>query len=311
MNIHHMRCIAFFTLPIALACGSHQDASEASANGTSHPVSERAMPETPLALLEAYSPEDADALSERLFRAGFDIAGLRVDGDDLIVEGDIVFRARDLLEDFEPTIEKGYRVTPSMSGQSFPMVSRNRLKNIKLVLNLGAIITPWRSAAQEAAAAWSSTGIVKIAESNTGDTVTVSFANLGACSGSVCTLAVGDYPSGGKIGARVRINTATTTTVAEGKRVMLHELGHTLGFVHPTQGSRVGGTAQGTGYATVMKARVGDAASSLTSDDLLSLQRIYAPTSEAEYCNAMGLVICVATGQCVSPIEIGPLECNE
>jgi hypothetical protein len=90
-------------------------------------------------------------------------------------------------------------------------------------------------------------------------------------------------------------------------------MGHALGFMHPSEGSHIGGTARATGglYSTVMNPTIDNVASSLSSDDLLSLQRMYAPTSQAEYCNALGLVICVNTGECVSPIDLGPLGCND
>jgi hypothetical protein len=83
--------------------------------------------------------------------------------------------------------------------------------------------------------------------------------------------------------------------------------------MHPAEGSHIGGTAAVSGgvYATVMQPTINNVASSLTSDDPLSLQRIYAPTSEAERCIALGLVTCVNTGDCVSPIDLSRLRCND
>ena len=314
MNVHYTFPIAaFIALPFAIACGSpQQQGSDELADGTSRAASDP-MPETPSVLLEAYSPEDADALSKQLFEMGVDLADLRVEGDDITAEGDMVFSAKDLLGDSEPNIEKGYRANVSSNNQRFPMVSQNRLKTIKLVINT-TLISNWIGAVRAAATAWSSTGIVNISESNSGDRVTLSFARLGCGSTpESCPIAATTLPVGGHVGASIKINTDNTTvrSNSEANRTMLHEMGHALGFMHPSEGSYIGGTARFSPYPTVMSRSIGGVASSLTSDDLLSLQRMYAPTSQAEYCNALGLVICVNTGDCVSPIDLGPLGCND
>jgi hypothetical protein len=307
MNVHKLFPVALVALPFALACGSPPpELPDALADVPSRTLSEPVTPEAPLALLDAYSTDDAAALSERLFQMGVDVEALRVDGDEITAEGDMVFSATELLGDSKQVVNKGFR---SNGTASAPIV-RSRLMNIQLIIDT-TLISPWINAAKDAAAAWSATGIVNISELNTGDRVTLSFASLG-CATAPCALASTTLPQGGRVGSSIEVNTDVTATAADARRAALHELGHALGFVHPGEGAHIGGTDGAVGtYATVMNPTVDRVSPSLTPDDLLSLQRLYAPTSQAEFCNAVNLVICPATGQCVSPLDLLPLRCDE
>jgi hypothetical protein len=75
------------------------------------------------------------------------------------------------------------------------------------------------------------------------------------------------------------------TNVTLKLQVALHELGHTLSYVHPedpmaagavTMPEYIPGTASGTGYSTVMHAAFGEPGiTSLTSDDILSRNKFF------------------------------------
>jgi hypothetical protein len=55
----------------------------------------------------------------------------------------------------------------------------------------------------------------------------------------------------------------------------MHELGHIIGFKHPTEGKHIDDTKSGTSYATVMEAILTTDRSDLTSDDKKTRDMIF------------------------------------
>jgi len=115
----------------------------------------------------------------------------------------------------------------------------------------------WKASFREAAAQWSSASIwgastsIRIAENKTGPTIKVMTSTMNFCGSNPC-YAVAGIPTSGNPGGFVLINPNITPTCSGGwvppgcsggdcfarmVKVALHELGHTLGLMHPADGA--------------------------------------------------------------------------
>lgn len=153
------------------------------------------------------------------------------------------------------------------------------------------ISTAWRTAFLQAASQWSAANCIEIVTSGGSayEFIQVSLADLGDSN----IYADGKFPYVKSVGAHlafvtvgdlIRLNTSFAGGIENlvptlKTQVALHEMGHTLGYVHPENAyptTQVPGSQSGTGYATVMHSNFGGPGiSALTSDDVVSRNALY------------------------------------
>lgn len=188
----------------------------------------------------ALTQEQRDAALIQLGIRGFDVSDAFFFEESVVVEGDMKFSVRDLI-DTEATVEKGYKYHPLWSLGA---------ANIKLKI-AASVPAVWKSAFRVAAAHWSNAEWagrdirLNISESNTGPTINIGGMDLAAILKKPCTWAMADFPSGvpglyTTPGDAVVVNTGlncgctnTTISLTAAAATAIHELGHTLGMAHP------------------------------------------------------------------------------
>lgn len=220
---------------------------------------------------------------------GFDTTQISVEDHEIVVEGDIVFD-RDELEAQVEAWDESHEPRAYYSGTVDDYkhvcvdpwnVLGNRWGDV-IAATLGAV-EMW-SQNDATMRSHVNLGVLGMGGDCSGGTVELVWQDLGARdSNGWVTLANADWPSNGTIGAGVRLNSNPEADYAWddatlSRALLLHELGHSLGFAHPEDRKAAGvqhvpGTKAGTGYETVMHAAVPSLP--LTDDDIVGLHNRY------------------------------------
>jgi hypothetical protein len=224
---------------------------------------------------EALSEADRNGILMFLRIEGFDTSSAEFVGDTVRVEDDIVFKLHDILQRSTDTVEKG-------------QLQSKLIGNLQKVLKLrfdASVPADWKSAFEYAAARWTNATWnaknISISITSAG-TLDVDVTRNSFFTFDSCIFAEGEYPILGSPGD-VRLNPLNfsgacgcTWTTSFMQKVAMHELGHVLGFKHPSISpfNWIADTELGTGYSTVM-AQGCFGATSLSTDDRESAAVVY------------------------------------
>jgi len=198
---------------------------------------------------------EEEEIIQQLQSEGFDTKTIVFHNDCVIVEDDIVFERSDVLAPID-TRSKGYKYSR--------LVSSSKVGKIKI--RLKGLSSAWESAFRNAISEWNSVSScnIKFTEVSSSLHTNLCTVKMESMSSST-TFATGNYPrSTGKIGRYVKVNsnyssggyTIETLPSSLKKKIAMHELGHTLGFRHPGDGTHVSGTeseVSNPGYNTIMR----------------------------------------------------------
>lgn len=190
----------------------------------------------------------------------------------------------------------GYYNSRQLVDPRGPLYLVPRAVSVKLTFD-PAVPSSWKTAAVAAAAQWSQAACIEIGTAEAGpDTLQIRM------DGSLPSYvyANGTFPSPDNrnvwhVGASVAINPDTPKLSSKTKEwILLHELGHNLGFTHPNRGGTwIDGTLS-SNYATVMQSPMPAAVvPSLTADDIASRDKIFAPVQQ---CDARGACLTKCPG---------------
>jgi hypothetical protein len=174
------------------------------------------------------APESADAtLARQVAALGFRADMIEDYGDFVLVEGDIHLSKAQLRA--VPLLPAGDPMGPKLQYHTTNLVSPYNVHDIRVsVAGLGSH-PGWQSAAREALTHWSgiSNSYVLMVEGGPAD-ITFSATCI-----SPAVAAYASFPAGGNTGPNIYVNACFgSTTHAQRVRIMVHELGHTLGFRH-------------------------------------------------------------------------------
>jgi len=226
---------------------------------------------------------------------GINPESARFVGNNVVLGEDLVIPIAEILTQSEESVQKGYTNGAMLWGTA---------TNLQLVFGTwpASPTDGWKAAARQAAwdwthAQWNGQWInVNITETDTGPQLSVSVAHLSTfpLNYDRCTYAVSTWPHGflntapGSVMINLDFNCGSCPTYANLSAgvmatVIRHEMGHTLGMVHPEDRSLSGvthvpNTATGGSYATIMHASAScTVTTQLTSDDNESLFEMYGP----------------------------------
>jgi len=213
---------------------------------------------------------------DKLNFLGFDTENypVRLHGDDYIVEGDMVFSSKELA-----TIS-----TDEKQRRSANLISCANARNIR-VRNF--ILNRIPNAEREFSAAlreWNRVRghIVRLVEVDSDHDILVSaVSNI---SGNA--IGQGALPSNGEPGSSILLNDDfRNESRSFWKHVIIHELGHTLGFEHTdsNEGTQIDGTPN-TDARSVMNTAVSPANTRLSRNDITALQALYGTNSRTRLC---------------------------
>lgn len=231
-------------------------------------------------------------IQDYLARRGIDLADvvlgdekIRVEGDILMLRGSLLYQIEQEDADASEFQEKAYWFSGISSKTGEPV-------SVPKVAGLGFsfasnVPTRWRDAFRAAAAEWNKTACIRFSESSSG-LISVVVGAAGIAANGKPFDASAEFPRTDRgtitVGRRVTIDTGSTTWTnpAIMKALMMHEIGHLLGFHHPRSGVHLPGTAASTtgcgspcvaSYPTVMDYLMTE--STLTADDLKAANLIY------------------------------------
>lgn len=242
--------------------------------------------------LGKYDDSELEAIDAQLQRMGLDTSSVEyLPEREVRVEGDMVFdvdtlmdmaaEASEEVEGFEldeETTEKGY----------YWSITSNRLGSYARVPSGSVSMTfssdvpdVWRTAFRDAAAAWSNSNpCISIREGGSGYPLNIQMSS------TITAIADAKLPKartsrgvavGYNPGDRIRVSTLTFLfSTNQRAYTALHEMGHTLGYMHPREGTHIAGTSSGTSYASVMSTPLPSSPrTTLSSDDITSRNKLF------------------------------------
>jgi hypothetical protein len=194
----------------------------------------------------ARAPSAAELSAVR--KLGFDPTGIIDLGDAVVVEGDIILSKSALRS--EPVVTSQHVSSSKMSvdtsrkslqpkGPVFQWSTTNLVSQsavTQIVVNVSGIESSWQTALRAAMADWNAIGsgvsihFVEGSPANITASMT-SFGDFNNCSG---TVARAPFPSGGQSGSTLLVSSqfAPCLGTSQKEAVMVHELGHSIGFRH-------------------------------------------------------------------------------
>jgi hypothetical protein len=219
---------------------------------------------SPLASVSRPAPIDTSLTAAAAAR-GFSANNITDFGDYLLVEGDILLAKRDLLASGAALHADRYRAgAPSGQYYTTYTVSQARMaRGIKVAIGHLADSNAWVSAAREALKQWGLSANTKIQLVEASDPADITLDWNSLPSG---TIAASGFPTGdGSPGPHVWVSYSYQNSLTQSQKtwVIIHELGHALGFRHtnwqalgesqsPYGANWISGTPTGTDNSSVM-----------------------------------------------------------
>ena len=218
---------------------------------------------------------------------GFDVSNAIINGDQIIVENDISFRISNLLNNSR---DKG-------RFQNTGKIDNNRVNKIYIKFH-ASMTNYWKDVVKEAIKDWNKIQLLEMGYVNgkllmayRRTLIRFSTSSRYEQYGNILNLYYGptgssayawaDFPSGGKLGLGIQINKSYGTFEGD-VAIMIHELGHALGFAHANKdfsgSSPIAGTKNYSVdgyYPTIMWHTPSAVVQNLTYDDKLSAKKIY------------------------------------
>lgn len=177
----------------------------------------------------ALTPDGGQDLVERVVSLGFQRSQIVDEGDHFRVEGDIIITKASLLS---PSFSRSAPDGPRLQWHTTNLVSQSTMAG-GITVNLTGISgnTNWTNAVRSALNAWSWSWGTKIKFIETTGPAQITF-NFGLLPSGV--VAQASFPSGGGPGPTVTIASAYASSLSSSQKqwVMVHELGHTIGYRH-------------------------------------------------------------------------------
>jgi hypothetical protein len=191
--------------------------------------------------IEAPIQQQPEELAAMVAALGFRGDMVQDMGDYVLVEGDIRFSKADLRAAQRPAEPAGPLSGPRMQYTTTALVSLANVNYITVNLNALAGDPTWANAARTAFGHWNgiTSSMVWMVETTGAADITVSpFCN--STSGTLAEIT--SWPSGGKPGQGILVNTcwrpSNPATQSAKVHAMVHELGHTIGFRHTNWSQR-------------------------------------------------------------------------
>jgi hypothetical protein len=255
------------------------------------------------------SDDEAAIIEEYLVQRGFDLTAVRIVGDEVRVDDDMLLSRRSILDEsyeldrlaeLEPVIQKGYwnSGSPIAPGSTFHFRFDSRVP------------TSWRDAFRYAGAQWTAAGAecltVIEGPGTSAGVITISIGEAGTSATGSPAGAVASFPTynthvGSRIGRSIVLDFSVefSSNTAGMRYLAMHELGHTLGFAHPRAGTLIPQTSSssttcGSGGCTASYATVMDYDSSdttTTADDRNSARRRYKKYTQGRLTACLGTLI--------------------
>ncbi len=227
-------------------------------------------------------------LIDELALKGFDVNRFvySASSDEIIYDEDIVFTTKHLIK-----TKNGHRITHGL-------ISRENSRNITYFIDTdgdNAFPSNYRKPLKKAMEYWS----------NKHDNITITEVNTATeadivCehSGTIASVGRAEFPANGNVGNRIYVNNKfnTTYTKEQNLTLMLHEIGHALGFTHANVDNG-GGTAipgthdfawhQTNGCGSIMRTPVNtckwtETATDWSEDDTKAIDYIFNDTGDAD-----------------------------
>lgn len=226
-------------------------------------------------------------LIQRLIEMGYRSDMIETFKDYFVVEGDILIPKSSLVTPVDKS-STGLKGGPQFQWRDpawVPAPDQPTPGSRWITVHNDPSMAGWADAAQSAIYEWNAATNERIhffmTQSLPADIILIADADL---PGDIC--AAGRTPSGGAPGNRVRINPAhDTLTFADKKLMMVHELGHTLGFRHtdvPTlpgedEATRIGNTPLTDGASVMNTGLCGTDWAGFSDGDYWAIRTLWQP----------------------------------
>jgi hypothetical protein len=174
-------------------------------------------------------PSADDPLIAKLISLGFRRDMIEDRGDNFLVEGDMVMYKRDIAELVDG--ERGLR--PDFQWRTTNVVSQPQVQNIGVSLSGLASVPAYQTAARQAIAEWNRVNCSNLRFFE-GSPVLITFRTISDASRPGTAAEAPGPSSAGLPGSFVQVNLRYTGPISDAirKYVMVHEMGHTIGFRH-------------------------------------------------------------------------------